>query len=512
MNEEDFDLVIIGTGPSGIAAAREACIQGLQVLIVDGGLRYNPLDSVQVSETDSYKLKKDFPTKKYFQSDFATREHPHSNISLDDLVGCVPSAAVGGLSSIWGGCILPLRELDMKNWPYAYSELCASYNKVFQYVPIAGAQDWSKELEIPNFSPQPSPSDPLLRDLISGLGCRLTPKFKVEFIESLLAVDNRHNSSTQCIQCGKCLSGCEVNSIFLSSNEIPNLQRLGARYISGLYVTHLHEDSGNVIISGHLGHSRVTLTCKRVAIAAGPIASTALALSASATDTADLSDAQSFTLPILMKRHLGSLASSMSLPTNFVEIICRQTQLTTAHLQIYPHGREMKDSLASLTPIKGLNKIVSKAVFPHAVLAHGFLGAASSGYLRVRKLKQSPNGKIRFSVTAVSNQNSVSVVDSVCKALRSTLRGTGVVPLWRLTHLSRVGGSFHVGASFPISKSVGERKSDLFGRPFKLRRIHLVDASSLPTVPPQSPTITAMAHSHIIVGRIAQGIVSGTLD
>jgi len=511
MNEKSFDLVVIGTGPSGVAAAREACIQGLRVLIVDAGLRYSPADSVLNSRKEKYQLRQDFPTKKYFGSEFATRKHPYSNITLDQTVGCVPSAAVGGLSSIWGGCVIPLRESDAKDWPYNYSELLAGYEKVFQYIPLSGAQDWPSEFRPAGLYPQASPTDGTLRHFISQIGNRITSTFDFRFMESLLAVDNKSHSPTRCIQCGKCLSGCEANSIFRSSDIISSLQKLGARYISGLYVTHLEEDGQGVRVVGSLGPRRVVIRCSRVAVAAGPISSTALALSALSVEVAELRDSQAFTLPMLVRRNLGSEISTMSLPTNFVEAICRQTKKIVSHMQIYPHGQEMKLALDSLTGIKFFDRLVSKLAFPHAVVAHGFLDSSNSGRLQIRKLIQSAGDQIEFSVTGISNPNSALVIKSIGRQLSIALSRKGIVPLTQLAHLSKVGGSFHIGASFPVSRDTGEGKSDSFGRPYQLNRIHLVDASSMPSIPPHSPTLTAMAHAHILVGRIARGLTAGEL-
>ena len=56
------------------------------------------------------------------------------------------------------------------------------------------------------------------------------------------------------------------------------------------------------------------------------------------------------------------------------------------------------------------------------------------------------------------------------------------------------------------SGDVSENSSDTLGRPNGLRNIHVVDATVLPDIPPQSPTITVMCNSSRIAKTIAQSM------
>ena len=73
--------------------------------------------------------------------------------------------------------------------------------------------------------------------------------------------------------------------------------------------------------------------------------------------------------------------------------------------------------------------------------------------------------------------------------------------LSRLGHrvVAATGKSYHWGGSFPLSNSTESRFStDRIGRLQQWRRVHLVDASVLPSLAATTFTLTMMANAHRI--------------
>ena len=74
----------------------------------------------------------------------------------------------------------------------------------------------------------------------------------------------------------------------------------------------------------------------------------------------------------------------------------------------------------------------------------------------------------------------------------------GFLTLPFLYSMGNFGYGFHVGSSFPMSKTPKGRQSDIYGRPYGLKKIHIVDASIFPSIPASTITYTVMANSYRI--------------
>lgn len=79
--------------------------------------------------------------------------------------------------------------------------------------------------------------------------------------------------------------------------------------------------------------------------------------------------------------------------------------------------------------------------------------------------------------------------------LRPELGFTAIRPLIEITAPGR---GFHAGGSFPMSRRPRSGETDLLGRPFGYARVHLVDASTFPTIPATTITLAVMANAHRI--------------
>nr|WP_256368474.1 GMC oxidoreductase [Ruegeria sp. HKCCC2117] len=82
--------------------------------------------------------------------------------------------------------------------------------------------------------------------------------------------------------------------------------------------------------------------------------------------------------------------------------------------------------------------------------------------------------------------------------LAQVLKLAGLTPLSFARRPGDVGSSFHVGGSVPMAETPHTGQSDILGRPKGLARVHLVDASSLPSIPATTITFSVMANAHRI--------------
>ena len=120
------------------------------------------------------------------------------------------------------------------------------------------------------------------------------------------------------------------------------------------------------------------------------------------------------------------------------------------------------------------------------------------------KLERGRTGDV-LRVSAKENPETGRILDGVAKKLAGLRKQTGLVPLGRLMRRGEPGRGFHVGGSFPMVAGDPQGfESDTLGRVAGLKRVHVVDASVLPSIAATTITFTVMANAHRI-GTMAGG-------
>ena len=172
----DSPHYVVGSGPTGVAAATALLDRGIHVTMLDAGVECEPdrlaivhqlsaRDPREWSEEDIRRLRgrpqdlrgkgARFPRKLAYGSSFA---YAIDEIDAMRQVGtnCLLSFAKGGLSNVWGAAVLPNASRDMDDWPLTTADLAPHYARVATLMPIAAAAD---ELErmFPLYGPAASP-------------------------------------------------------------------------------------------------------------------------------------------------------------------------------------------------------------------------------------------------------------------------------------------------------------------------------------------------------------------
>jgi nucleoside-diphosphate-sugar epimerase/choline dehydrogenase-like flavoprotein len=422
------------------------------------------------------------PLKLAYGSDFPYRD-AEEGIALERrAAGLKPSFARGGLSTVWGGAILPNRAEEMAGWPITPEELAPHYRSVHGFMPLSGRRDRLEELFPLHGEPFPLPlsrqAEDLLTDLTRQPLAGLTPG------QARLALDQG------CVACGLCLYGCPYGLIYNSAATVEQLRSLpNFTYRPGCIVQRIEENSGGVIIHGTDSTGALRLEADTLFLAAGVLPTSRIMLaSLEAYDhPLRLLGSHYFLFPLLRPRRTpGAVSEELhTLCQLFLELEAPQLSRHTIHLQCYTYNDLYARAAArALGPFARLAPLTM--FLERLLLVQGYLHSDSSPAMQ---LSLGRDGRLALTGEPVNR------VGAIVRGVMDRLRPLGLPFAPRI---GLPGEGFHCGGTFPMRHSPAPFESDPWGRPHGFQRVHIVDASVLPSIPATTITYTLMANAHRI--------------
>ena len=501
--------LVIGSGPSGVSVATALLNRGRQVLMLDPGDRLEAPaqdrrsrlaaldpDSWTATEVQDWQAPQfDTPPGQVrrFGSDFAMAPGGETLVS-PERVGLRASHAVGGLSNLWGAAVLPNRAVDIADWPITTEDLAPHYRAVAQFLPISGRQDALQDL-FPALSMQDRMSltpSPQAQRMLQHLEFRKTDlsELGAHVGQARLAVE------PDCRYCGQCLHGCPWGYIYSAKKTVDDLRHHSAfQYRTGL-ARRFEEQASHVTVTLEDGE---TLQADRIFVAAGVLETARLILTSSPDPTAgvQLQDSQHFFLPSLHKWRAPRRPDQRpyhTLPQIFIELDDPKISPYLVHSQVYSWNEFYAHDLISSYG----SKLPGSAPFwprlaQRLIVAQAFLHSAHSARINLTLAADR-----RLEPTIQANIETDRTMRLATNRLVQVLKLAGLIPLGFARRPGHIGSSFHVGGSVPMAKAPGLGQSDILGRPKGLSRVHLVDASSLPSIPATTITFSVMANAHRI--------------
>lgn len=519
---------VIGSGPAGVACAQGLLSRGAQVLMLDAGVQMESerariiRQCADVSPTHWSAAQlatvrgglaadaRGVALKLMFGSDFPYRETSEKIPWRGLGVGLKPSLALGGLSNVWGAAMLPHRDDDISDWPINNIDLAPHYRAVLQFTGLSAISDDLEEafpLHCDNPDNLP-PSQQAKRLLVNLQENRQTLRERGwQFGRARLALRAEGSNHSPCIKCGMCMYGCAYGSIYNAADTVQEL-RAGKNftYQRDVVVTSVHEHEKHIVIKGFHRETREPLafTSHRVYLAAGVIPSAQILLrSQSAYDQPlILHDCQYFLFPLIQaRRSPGVQTEAMhTLSQLFIELNNPKISRRNVHLQIYTYsdliGQVIRQSLGPL-------KAVGRHLDGRMIIVQGYLHSDESPHMTMT-LKRTKDNDILELATQPHPYTKRTVRRVVLELLSQSSRLGGLV-LPPMLKLAEPGRSFHCGASLPMRTSPRKFETDTLGRPFGWDRLHVVDASVLPSIPATTITFAVMANAHRIGWATANG-------
>lgn len=405
--------------------------------------------------------------------------YPYSEEGLRaEGVAAVSSRAVGGLSTVWGAALMPYGAREHEGWPFGPDELEQHYRSVFGFVPLAGEED-ALAAEFPLYGDAKRlDATPQVEALLADLR-----RSGVLAGRSRLAV-----RVDACRYVGLCMIGCPYGAIWSSASTLPLLDvdhRPGAVVAS-------FEERGDVVRVRLAGGDE--LVTERLYLATGALESTRLVLASLGLVDRELQmlDSAYYTVPLLRRRgaRVSPATAGNTLAQAFVELDDPSVSAHRVHLQLYGFNDLMLRAVAAKArlPERAAQRLLAP-LLGRLFYLQGYLHSDESARITCRL---DGDGVLIVEAPTPDRDRPRRVL----AALRS-LR-LGIEPLTPMLQAWPAGKGFHHGGSLPMRESPGELESDLLGRPGGLRRVHVVDAAVLPTVPAQTVTLPVMANAHRI--------------
>ncbi len=221
MQKYTHDVVVIGSGASGGMAAWNLTRQGVRVLLLDAGERFDRSrfwTHVLPYEARERLARGEKPPDFYLSGS----EQPYLT-PPDRPFHLIRVWGIGGKTNVWGRVSLRYSDIDFGvndgygiPWPFTYREIKPYYDLVDQLIGVNGGPEDldvlpGSEYHLP--PPAPRCGEVLLKRAAGELGIRIVPGRRAVLTRPL-------NGWPACHYCGRCGNGCDTGSFFNTADHL----------------------------------------------------------------------------------------------------------------------------------------------------------------------------------------------------------------------------------------------------------------------------------------------------
>ncbi|MBL8172219.1 MAG: GMC family oxidoreductase [Acidobacteria bacterium] len=224
-----YDVVVIGSGASGGLAAWNLTRQGVNVLLLDAGGKFDRSSfwtHVLPYEARERRARGEQPPQFYLDE----KEQPYLTPPGKPFQ-LIRVWGVGGKTNVWGRVSLRYSDVDFKvndgygtPWPFEYKDIKPYYDRVDQLIGVNGGDEDLDVLPGSKFHlppPRPRCGEQLLKRAAANVGLQVVPGRRA-------VLTRNHNGWPACHYCGRCGAGCDTGSFFNTADHLlPNAFKTG---------------------------------------------------------------------------------------------------------------------------------------------------------------------------------------------------------------------------------------------------------------------------------------------
>lgn len=526
------DILVVGSGASGVHFALTALQRGHAVTLVDVGYQ-RPPPVLPENTVEELRDRLEDPVSYFLGPDGAGVVFPGSASSYyghppsKGYVFRVPPGvrqraeamtplytfARGGFAEAWTAGCYAFSPEDFAGFPITYEDLRGPYQEVARRIGVCGERD-DLEPFIPfdaEYLP-PLPLDPHSATLVR----RYERKREVMRHHDgfylgrsrVATLSQAHGDRAGCTQLGRCLWGCPHQALYAPSVTLREcLQHPAFVYEPGLLVSHFDADAQGVIrtvqaqgVDG--GAQRRTFRPDLVVLAAGTLGSTRIVLASLASRGATvptaggLMDNRQIHMPFLTPGMVGHPVDLSSYQFHHLAFTVRR-----ADPRDHVHGQITTLKAAAIHPIvsslpmdlrSGLSSF--QALRPALGIANVNLPDTRRDASRVT-VEPATGGGMEFVIRYAPEADEPAQIRAAARQVRRALRRLGAYVPPGLTRVLPKGASVHYSGTLPMSTAAAPLTVSAACRSHDFSNLFVVDGSVFPRLPAKNLTFTLMANA-----------------
>jgi choline dehydrogenase-like flavoprotein len=543
---EVHPVVVIGSGASGGMAAWNLTRQGIKVLLLDAGSRFDRFTfwtHVQPWEARERHARGEHPPRFFLD----TAEQPYVT-PPDRPFALTRVWGHGGKTNVWGRVSLRYSELDFKAadrdgweipWPISYSDVAPYYDRVEQLIGVCGGTDDSDALpgsKVLLPPPPPRCGERLLQKGIQKLGVPVVAGRRANMTRTV-------RGFPPCHYCGNCGAGCDTASFFCSADHLlPEAVKTGRLEIrSNAVVARILTDD-NGVASGVQYFDRQTgaerqVLAKVVVVGASCVDSTRILLnSRSARHPNGLGNGSDVIGRYLCEQirlnHAGYFPALEGAPTR------NDRGIGGAHIymprfnhrsgngrdylrgfgaQFWNTGASASGAHGGSHQIPGFGAALKTAIkrrHPAWFEIHPFGEVLPYAHNRITVDESRtdrygvPLPKIDYRIGENERKMTEHMADTVEEIVRAA---GGVLVGYRRGQLDAMGSAIHEHGTCRMGAEPKRSALNKFNQMHEVRNVFVVDGSAFPNASEKNPTLTILALSWRATDYLAEEIKRGSL-
>jgi choline dehydrogenase-like flavoprotein len=515
-----YDIIIVGSGPAGIASAECLLEKGLRVTIVDIGAnpenditdiknKFNSQETSQWQISDSEKIFtiKSLASRKsnFDKPVLGSNYYLNDNFAIDkseNIAYPKYSISTGGFSVAWGAATAPYLQSETSLWPVPTEELSHAYRIAAKKMGVIGCNDSLNEILGAEFEQSRLPTQPQIANVLkSGIeNYEINKMNGVTIGASRLALNQ-----IKCKKCNKCLNGCVYSAIYSSADVLPLLISKGLNYIAKVKIESFKEDKFGVklqakdLASGNL----ITLECKKLLLGAGVVATSKIILnSLNRSSKLTIKDSQYFLFPCILnnppssgfvENHKGTTLSGA-----FIELKSESIAPNNIHIQLYHHSDLMEGALSKAS--LGISRLpfIHSRLSQRFMIAQAYLHSDQSSTIDLSLDEESGNINFKY----IINPETERVINASIRHLSRLQKSLGFRATTFGKKITEPGRGFHCGGSLPMKLNPKEMETHINGLLYGHKFVYIIDSSTFPSICATTIGMTIYANSYRIASKI----------